>query len=123
MAKIDTSVAIVHHSLSGVLVYPLLGGANRGSEQEVLVVVEPLREIPLHTHEVDAKMFIVAGSGTVLSGDQRINRSEVRVGDLVFFEKRVSHGFVAGPEGLSFVSKNGGIVDANQDNWDIEFTH
>ena len=44
-----------------------------------------------------------------------------RLGRVVFFEKNVGHGFQASSEGLVFVSKNGGIVDRDEDAWGITF--
>jgi quercetin dioxygenase-like cupin family protein len=105
-----------------VAVYPFGSDVlKRGVPQEVLVDVEPHHEIPLHAHTVDAEMFIVAGSGTVLSDDQALNGRRVTKGMAVMFEKNVLHGFRAGGEGLTFVSRNGGIVTAPSEAWDMAF--
>jgi quercetin dioxygenase-like cupin family protein len=65
-------------------------------------------------------MFIVAGKARVLSAEQQLDGRMVSRGDAVFFEKNVAHGFEASEEGLVFVSRNGGIVDA-RGNWDLNF--
>jgi quercetin dioxygenase-like cupin family protein len=93
-----------------------------GEAQRVLVRVDPCVEIPLHTHQVDATMYIVEGSGELLA-DDCLNGHQVAVGDCVFFEKHGAHGFRAGSRGLAFVSENGGIVDAcDNGKWDIRFS-
>ncbi|GJL85546.1 MAG: hypothetical protein DHS20C02_13210 [Micavibrio sp.] len=107
-----------HASLPGVEVYAQGEIPTRGQPQEVLVRVEPNGIIRPHSHESDARMFVVNGSGTVLSEDPETNNTEVTVGHCVFFEKQKEHGFQAGPNGLSFVSTNDGIVDGKQE-WDI----
>jgi quercetin dioxygenase-like cupin family protein len=98
----------------------MTGGVNRGSPQSVLVKVEAGGKIPLHVHKVDAEMYIVGGSAIVLSDDET-NGTLVNPGARVMFKKNESHGFEAGPEGLVFVSFNGGIVDFQDTNWDISF--
>jgi hypothetical protein len=45
----------------------------------------------------------------------------VSKGDVVFFEKNVSHGFKASTSGLTFLSQNGGIIDPNTRKWDMKF--
>jgi quercetin dioxygenase-like cupin family protein len=113
----------LHHShLEGVRVYPLsLGELNARQPQEVLVEVAPHGEIPLHKHSVDAEMFIIAGSGEVLSEDAELSGREVGRGAVVMFEREVSHGFKAGADGLVFISRNGGIVAKTESEWDIAF--
>ena len=107
--------------LAGVAVFQMSRSARRGEEQTVLVVCDPGAKIPLHTHSVDAQMFIAGGSGTVLSDDPAINGQMARIGDLVFFKRGVAHGFQAADDGLSFVSCNGGTCDESGE-WDINFT-
>jgi len=121
MGRIERLQTIRHDQLPGVLVYPLTANPRAGEPQEVLVQVEPDREIPLHKHSVDAMMYIVGGSGTVLADDPEIRGRAVSRGDVVFFEKEASHGFHAGQDGLVFVSKNGGIVAPENSAWDIQF--
>ena len=107
--------------LSGVTIYPLHGQKlRRGVPQEVLVVVEPNGRIPLHSHETDAYMTITGGSGIVLSTEPEGNLVEVKPGNCVFYEKFKMHGFRAGPQGLAFISRNGGIV-AEKGQSDIVF--
>lgn len=110
-----------HEGLVGVRIFPLTDGAQKGVPQEVLVDVSPGGLIPLHSHEVDATMIIVGGAGTVLSDDPQINGRSVEKCDVVFFEKRVMHGFRASDRGLLFISRNGGIVDEKPEQWDITF--
>lgn len=121
MGRITELQPVVHDSLPGVVVYPLDGDAEVGELQEVLVDVEPNGTIPLHRHQVDATMVILAGEGKVLSSDAQINGQLVGKGKVVFFERHVLHGFEAGPDGLLFISKNGGIVSSRGEPWDIEF--
>ncbi|MEK7068899.1 MAG: hypothetical protein AAB947_00790 [Patescibacteria group bacterium] len=84
--------------------------------------MEPGAVIPLHTHNVDARMMIASGSGEVLSDDPATNGRKVGPGDCVFFERLGKHGFRALRIGMSFFSENGGIVDEEDDNnWDIEW--
>lgn len=116
---ITVSRPITHASLPGVTVFPL-GQIGRGVSQEVLVQVAPGVTIPKHEHDVDAEMHIVFGSGRVISDDPATDGVDVSAGACVFFEKKKGHGFHAGPGGLSFVSKNGGIVDETG-NWDMKF--
>jgi quercetin dioxygenase-like cupin family protein len=108
--------------LRGVVVYQFGNDElKRGVPQEVLVDVAPNREIPLHAHAVDAEMFIVGGSGTVLSADAALDGRHVTKGMVVIFEKEILHGFRAGADGLTFVSRNGGIVAETAENWDLTF--
>jgi len=98
------------------------GSPRVGESQRVLVKLAPFRTIPLHTHSVDAAMFIVAGGGQILSEDVFRGRA-VSAGDRVLFERDAPHGFAAGAEGLTFVSDNGGIVDESaSDAWDLTFS-
>ncbi|MEK7648065.1 MAG: hypothetical protein AAB384_03475 [Patescibacteria group bacterium] len=90
-----------------------------GQSQEVLVTVVPDGIIPLHTHACDADMYIVSGDAIVLSTDQNDDGQAVSPGYCVRFAAGVGHGFRAGPGGLSFVSRNGGIVDETGE-WDIQ---
>jgi quercetin dioxygenase-like cupin family protein len=122
MNKNIKTIGISRHSnLKDVSIRPMWYEAKAGFLQEVLVVAEAGAIIPLHTHKVDARMFIVAGSGYVLSVDEN-NGTPVSVGMEVFFEKDKAHGFRAGTNGLTFVSRNGGIVDNNEKSWDISFS-
>lgn len=118
MGKTTKVGTLRHPELTGVEVYPLSENPQKGETQEVLVIVEPERVIPLHSHTVDAHMFVVAGDGELLSDDPDLNGRRVETGTCVFFEKLVNHGFKAGTQGLRFLSRNGGIV--SQDSWDIQ---
>ena len=80
--------------------------------EQVLVTLEPSGKIPLHTHKVDARMYIVAGVARVLSTDE-YNGHQVGPGECVLFRKDLPHGFEAGPEGLTFLSCNDGIRQAD----------
>lgn len=119
MSKTTKMDALRHPDLDGVEVYPLGKDPHRGESQEVLVIVEPGRTIPLHSHEVDARMFVVAGDAELLSDDPQLNGQQVRTGTCVFFEKLMNHGFRAGKQGLRFLSRNGGIVDSSGA-WDLK---
>ncbi len=110
---------LIHSQLPGVQVFPLSGKMEEGQDQQVLVVMEPNAEIPLHCHDYQASMFVVAGDADVLS-DQGIVGKAMR-GTKVFFEALKNHGFRAGREGMSFVSSNGGIVDFNEGKWNMRF--
>lgn len=105
--------------LSGVDIFCLGRQVRRGEPQEVLVRAQPKATIPRHTHSVDAEMFIVAGDATIISDDPDLNGRHVGVGECVFFEREVAHGFQVGEHGLSFVSRNGGIVDESGV-WDMQ---
>ncbi len=121
---ITQSQAYNHPDLPGVAVMPL--GEEKlqaGKSQQVLVTVAPGVVIPLHRHNYDAAMFVVAGKATVLAEDPDINGVEVRVGSRVFFQKDKDHGFRAGLDGMSFISTNGGIVDADPANWSLQFAN
>ena len=120
MPSIHSAVARQYAALPGVTIFAMDGAPKRGEPQRVLVSIEAGKDIPLHTHAVDAEMFIVSGTGVVLSRDSS-NGRVVQMGDVVLFERDAPHGFRAGPEGLTFVSANGGIVDADDD-WDISFS-
>lgn len=121
MPQISELSRLQHEDLEGVLVYLLTGPVASGSPQEVLVEVEPRMTIPLHKHSVSATMIIVGGSGVVLSGDHRLDGQKVERGKVVFFEREVLHGFRAGSDGLTFISRNGGIVAESGEEWDMEF--
>jgi quercetin dioxygenase-like cupin family protein len=112
--------AITHPKLPGVSIFPLGGEVRKGEPQTVMVVMESGVEIPLHRHHVDATMTVVAGQATVFSEDND-NGREVGVGQYVRFAAHGAHGFQAGPDGFTFVSTNGGIVDTGED-WDIQFS-
>jgi quercetin dioxygenase-like cupin family protein len=83
--------------------------------------MEPNSIIPDHTHGVDATMYPVSGSARLIADDEEFNGRRVTVGQAVRFPAHRLHGFVAGPEGFSFVSVNGGIVDVDPGMWDISF--
>jgi len=111
-----------HESLPGIAFIPLSDLLRAGDDQRVLVRMAPHAIIPLHTHSVAARMTIVAGSAHVLSTDAT-NGAEVETGQIVFFEEDAPHGFLAGRQGMTFLSENGGILDDRGDNqWDITFT-
>lgn len=120
MGSVEQMDYVTNANLKDVRVFRL-GKAplERGTPQEVLVEVAPNAEIPMHQHAVDAEMFIVAGSGTVLSIDSALNGVAVQRGAVVLFERRVAHGFKAGKDGLVFLSRNGGIVDSASAEWDL----
>lgn len=120
MPTITKSVPLKEQRISGVTVLPFGGVPITGEPQKVLVSVSANGQIPLHTHSVDAEMLIVFGEGVVLAVDST-NGTVVRAGDRVFFERDMLHGFQAGPDGLGFVSVNGGVVDSVADRWDINF--
>jgi quercetin dioxygenase-like cupin family protein len=122
MNKIHTLPMVYHSGLPGVSVLPLSGRARAGQPQEVLVVVEPNARIPLHRHTTHATMVIVAGSAEVLSESRELDGVPVERGSVVEFEADVAHGFQASACGLTFISKNGGIVDADEKHWDIAFS-
>jgi hypothetical protein len=107
--------------LPGVTIRPL-GSQQpaRGTPQSVLVTVEPNCTIPLHSHEVDADMGIVSGTAIILSDDED-NGREVGPADCWRFVAGGKHGFRVGPQGLTFVSTNGGIIDESPSKWDITF--
>ena len=119
MPAIEHLQSYQHDALPDVRVFPLSLPFSSSEPQEVLVEVGHGAQIPLHTHSVDARMVIVGGSGRVLSSQSELNGLPVGRGDVVFFEREVAHGFEAGPEGLVFLSQNGGIVDTHAKNWDI----
>lgn len=121
MPSVNQLQHVAHPNLPGVQIFPLSGGFEVGKEQSVLVRIEPGGQIPLHSHSVDAEMFIVAGSGWVCSVDAT-NGRHVSPGFRVFYEKDKPHGFRAGKEGLSFISNNGGIVDEEPAKWDLQPT-
>jgi quercetin dioxygenase-like cupin family protein len=121
MSTIVHSKPISHGSLLGVTVYPFSARLERSVPQDVLVAVEPGATIPLHSHSVDASMLIVDGEGLVLSSDPALHGQVVRRGDLVYFERNVDHGFKAADVGLTFLSRNGGIVTRDEAGWDISF--
>ena len=122
VTMITESEIITHPALPGVTIRPLDGELKAGMRQQILVQVEPGVEIPLHRHDVDASMFVVAGSAKVLASDPGMNDRAVSIGSCVFFERLRDHGFVAGPDGLSFISTNDGIVDTDPEHWDIDFS-
>ena len=110
-----------HDSMPGITLLPLDGTVRRGVPQRVLVQMAPGAVIPLHVHDCDARMIIVAGQAKVISNDNT-NDEPVTVGDVVLFEKGAPHGFVAGANGMSFVTENGGIVDDRGGRfWDVGF--
>ncbi len=121
MPSVVTTEFYKHPKLDGVKIFPLDGKASRrGENQRVLVTLEPNVEIPLHSHSVNAEMFIVSGSGKVLS-DDNTNGTTVKTGAMVYFEADNRHGFRAERDGMSFISSNGGIVDFAPQHWDITF--
>jgi len=122
MPSVSTLSSVRHPSLPAVTIFPVSGPLQAGSPQTVLVQVDPLGLVPLHSHTVDAEMYIVAGKGWVCSTDATDGRA-VAPGCRVFFEADQLHGFRAGQEGLSFISVNGGIVDEHADHWDYEAAH
>jgi|SRR6185369_7175791 len=104
---IKTLPLVQPSELPGVSIHYLPDHA--GALEKALVSAGPGIVIPLHVHEVDAHMYIAAGSGRVLSANED-NGREVKLGDCVFFASGLAHGFEAGPGGLTFLSFNGGIL-------------
>ena len=121
MADLKRLQVLKHDKMDDVRVFSISRELKRGVVQEVLVEVSPFGKIPLHTHTVDAEMIIVSGRGYVLSGDKSLDGVPVQVGEVVFFEKEIPHGFQASREGLTFISRNGGIVAESSQSWDIDF--
>lgn len=121
MSKITQMRKFTHSDLPGVVVFSLTPKPSFNEPQELLVELKGDGEIPLHSHSVDAEMYIVAGDATVLSDDGSLNGRNVKRGDVVHFERNIKHGFKASESGLVFVSRNGGIVDAGSNSWDIDF--
>jgi len=121
MPSLSTIEPAFHPALPGVKIFPLSGPPKVGIPQDILVEIEPDGSIPLHSHAVDAEMFIIAGSGWVCSTDET-NGRPVSLGWRVFFEADEPHGFRAGKDGLTFISANGGIVDSLSEHWDLEMT-
>ena len=121
MSTILHSEPLSYGKLPGVTIYPFSPRLERNVPQDVLVELRPNSTIPLHSHSVDASMLIVDGEGVVLSSDPGLDGQVVRRGDLVFFERNVDHGFKASVGGLTFLSRNGGIVTRNEEGWDICF--
>lgn len=111
---------ILHPKMKGVSIVPF-GAVQAGQPQSVLVQMEPNSIIPDHTHGVDAIMYPVSGSASLIADDHEFNGCRVTVGQAVRFPAHRLHGFVAGPEGFSFVSVNDGIVDVDPGMWDISF--
>lgn len=120
MPSIHSQEWVHNPNLPDVAICKLSEDVRVGQPQRVLVCVEPNGAVPLHTHSVDATMFIVSGAGWVLSEDPT-NGRPVKAGDRVFFEREAAHGFRASASGLTFVSENGGIVDDAPESWDIDF--
>ncbi|OGE77880.1 MAG: hypothetical protein A2751_02440 [Candidatus Doudnabacteria bacterium RIFCSPHIGHO2_01_FULL_46_14] len=110
-----------HPALPGVSVFALGTETEIGKRQEVLVCIPPNGTIPLHKHSVDAEMYIVHGTATLLSDDSELDGAVVATGTRVFFQKSMNHGFKAGDKGMKFISRNNGIVNADSQKWDIEF--
>lgn len=102
-------------------VFPLEEVPLKDKPQQVLVVCAPHAQIRPHRHKHDASMFVVSGSAQVLASNPELNGRSVTTGDRVFFQREQDHGFQAGPEGMSFISTNGGVVDVNPANWDMQF--
>lgn len=112
---------LTHPQLPGVTIHPLGSQRlQRGVPQSVLVVVQPFGIIPLHSHQVDANMHIIAGSAIILSEDED-NGAAVGPNHCWRFNAGGKHGFQAGERGLTFVSTNDGIVDKYPEKWDITF--
>ena len=118
MSKTVQASPLRHPQLPGVVAYPVNGTVRKGEPQDVLVIVEPEGVIPLHSHNVDAHMFVTDGDAELLSDDPDLNGKLVETGTCVFFERLVNHGFRAGKKGLRFLSQNGGIVDPSGE-WDL----
>ena len=121
---ITQSQTYTHPELPGVTVFPMGEEKLQADRpQQILIAVAPGVRIPLHRHNYDAAMFVVAGKATVLAEDPKVNGTEVGVGARVFFQKEKDHGFQAGAEGMSFISTNGGIVDADPASWNLQFAN
>ncbi|MEZ4103735.1 MAG: cupin domain-containing protein [Candidatus Paceibacterota bacterium] len=106
MSAISKVKSSKYPQINALISHLVLAGSN--TPEISLVEMRPKSVIEPHIHKVDARMFIVSGTATVLSDDGN-NGTVVRKGDCVFFEKLRRHGFKAGPEGMTFLSINGGI--------------
>jgi quercetin dioxygenase-like cupin family protein len=121
MSRITHMKPFSHEGLPDVTAYALTANLQAGKAQDLLVQVNPGGQVPLHSHSVDATMFIVDGEAIVISDDESLNGQTVHRGDVVDFERNIRHGFKASPLGLLFVSRNGGIIDEGSNAWDIQF--
>ena len=97
-----------YDQLPGSAISHVMTEADKLSEVSV-IEMKAGSTIKPHTHKVDAYMFILNGTATVLSDDENNGRA-VAKGDCVFFKALKPHGFRAGKEGMSFLSINGGIL-------------
>lgn len=90
-----------------------------GKTQVLRVRVAPGGEIPLHTHDCNSGMGIVAGNARTLGKEcDRI----VYPGDYIYKPAGTPHGFCeVGDEGFEFISisDSGGIVQG--DRWDLSY--
>ncbi len=121
MNKIVEPIYLENPMLPGMRIYKLEDGfLRKGKSQNILINILPFGIIPLHKHESNAVMFIVAGYAELLSKDN-MNGTQVAVGDRIHWDANSAHGFKAGEAGLSFISTNEGIVDESFQEWDMEF--
>ncbi len=111
---------LTHPKIPGVSIIPF-ETVKVGQPQSILVRMDPNAIIPEHAHGVGAEMYPVSGSATLIADDPHFSGRRVIIGNRVKFAAGQPHGFIAGSEGFSFVSVNGGIIDSDPANWDIAF--
>lgn len=91
---------------------------NADGVQVLRVNVAVGGEIPVHSHDCAATMFVTSGCATAVGRGERL----VRAGDVVVKKKQEPHGFTNVVAAFSFisVSNDGGIL--RDDTWNLHYS-
>jgi quercetin dioxygenase-like cupin family protein len=76
-------------------------------------VFPPGYTVPMHSHDHDEMIVILAGGCTMLAGDQQTGGPELTAHDSVVLHGGYEYGFTAGAEGLTFITIRNGLAETN----------
>jgi quercetin dioxygenase-like cupin family protein len=69
--------------------------------------------IPMHSHDHDEMIVILAGGCTMLGADQQATGQELTAHDSVVLHGGFEYGFTAGDDGLTFITIRNGVAETN----------
>ena len=122
---VSEGTPITHPDIPGVVIYALSDLDD--PIQEVVVYVPPNGEVPLHVHDYcEAIMTILSGWSILMAPGSPFDGIRVERGKILKFPQGKPHGFLAGPEGVEFASRNRSTSDSRKvgivqtdSTWDI----
>jgi hypothetical protein len=76
-------------------------------------VFPPGYTVPMHSHDHDEMIVILAGGCTMLGADQQATGQQLTAHDSVVLLGGFEYGFTAGDEGLTFITIRNGVAETN----------